>query len=70
MIATIITIQTIGTTTRDIKITTNGMPMKTGPTACTGNSSIMTYVDWSHANARQQQAYWNWRHNHSDAVFR
>ena len=27
-----------------------------------------SYIDWSRASERQQQDYWNWRHNHSDAV--
>ena len=24
------------------------------------------YRDWARANKRQQEAYWRWRHNHSD----
>jgi hypothetical protein len=24
------------------------------------------YVDWERANEAQRQAYWDWRHNHSD----
>jgi hypothetical protein len=26
------------------------------------------YIDWDRASERQRQAYWDWRHNHSDAV--
>jgi len=26
------------------------------------------YVDWDKANSRQRNDYWNWRHNHSDAI--
>jgi hypothetical protein len=24
------------------------------------------YIDWQHASQRQRDAYWAWRHNHSD----
>ena len=28
------------------------------------------YSDFDHLKARDQQAYWNWRHNHSDALLK
>jgi hypothetical protein len=28
------------------------------------------YVDWHHVNEHDQQDYWNWRHNHSDALLK
>ncbi len=28
------------------------------------------YVEWNRAHYRDQQAYWNWRHNHSDSLLR
>jgi hypothetical protein len=28
------------------------------------------YEDFSRARERDQQAYWGWRHNHSDAILR
>lgn len=28
------------------------------------------YIDWEHASARQRDAYWRWRHEHSDAVLK
>jgi len=28
------------------------------------------FVDWNHASTRERQRYWDWRHNHSDAVLK
>jgi uncharacterized protein YxeA len=30
----------------------------------------LKYVDWNRARNRDQQAYWNWRHSHSDSLLR
>ncbi len=41
--------------------------MKIGRIACTQNRNHRKYTTFSRLNDNDQQAYWGWRHEHSDA---
>jgi len=34
------------------------------------NDQHKEYRDWTHVNHADQQRYWNWRHDHPDAVLK
>ncbi len=48
----------------------NGMLMKTGRIACMRRKTIANTTLSLMLNENDQQAYWGWRHEHSDTLLK